>query len=72
MIDGRSVDAAAISSDGVVLSQPTNNTQPSIGCPRICSSTAIAARLRNIIAVGRNADSEVENTGTSTGKPPAS
>ena len=72
MIDGKSVEAAAISSDGVVLSQPTSSTQPSIGWPRICSSTAIEARLRNIIAVGRNALSLVEKTGTSTGKPPAS
>ncbi len=69
---GRSVDAAAISRLGVVLSQPTSRTQPSIGWPRIASSTAIAARLRNIIAVGRNADSDAENTGTSTGNPPAS
>jgi hypothetical protein len=72
MIDGRSVEAAAISRLGVVLSQPTRSTQPSIGWPRICSSTAMAARLRNIIAVGRKADSEAEKAGTSTGKPPAS
>jgi hypothetical protein len=52
-IDGRSVEAAPISSDGVVLSQPTSSTAPSIGCARIVSSTAIAARLRYIIAVGR-------------------
>ena len=71
-IDGKSVDAAAISRLGVVLSQPTNSTQPSIGWPRIASSTAIAARLRNIMAVGRNADSLALNTGTSTGNPPAS
>jgi hypothetical protein len=36
------------------------------------SSTASAARLRNIMAVGRKVFSEAENTGTSTGKPPAS
>jgi hypothetical protein len=36
------------------------------------SSTAMAARLRNIIAVGRNPDSDTENTGTITGRPPAS
>ena len=59
-------------SDGVVLSQPTSSTQPSIGWPRIASSTASAARLRNIIAVGRKVLSDAENTGTSTGKPPAS
>jgi len=32
----------------------------------------MAAMLRNIIAVGRKADSDTEKTGTSTGKPPAS
>jgi hypothetical protein len=69
---GRSQDAAPISSDGVVLSQPTSSTTPSMGWPRICSSTAMAARLRNIIAVGRKALSDTEKTGTSTGKPPAS
>ena len=52
----------------MVLSQPTSSTTPSIGWPRICSSTDIAAMLRNIIAVGRNALSEAEKTGTSTGK----
>ena len=52
-------------------SRPAART-PSIGWPRIASSTAMAARLRNIIAVGRKALSEAENTGTSTGKPPAS
>ena len=31
MIEGRSVEAAAIKSEGVVLSQPTKRTQPSIG-----------------------------------------
>eukprot|EP00164_Ancoracysta_twista_P021246 GFYU01038485.1.p2 GENE.GFYU01038485.1~~GFYU01038485.1.p2 ORF type:complete len:112 (+),score=3.79 GFYU01038485.1:92-427(+) len=69
---GKSTEAAAIINDGVVLSQPTKSTQPSIGCPRMVSSTAKAARLRNIIAVGRKVFSEAENTGTSTGKPPAS
>jgi hypothetical protein len=32
----------------------------------------MAARLRNIIAVGRKVLSEAEKAGTSTGKPPAS
>ena len=32
----------------------------------------MAARFRNIIAVGRKVFSEAEKTGTSTGKPPAS
>ena len=71
-MEGKSVEAAAIRSDGVVLSQPTSSTAPSIGWPRICSSIDSAARLRNIIAVGRKVFSEAENTGTSTGKPPAS
>ena len=71
-IAGRSHEAAPISSDGVVLSQPASSTTPSIGLPRMHSSTSIAARLRNIIAVGRRALSEAEKTGTSTGRPPAS
>ena len=57
---------------GVVLSQPTSSTAPSMGWPRICSSTARAARLRYIIADGRNVFSDAEKTGTSSGKPPAS
>ena len=69
---GRSTLAAPISRLGVVLSQPTISTQPSIGWPRMASSTAMAARLRNIIALGRKLDSAAENTGTSTGNPPAS
>ncbi len=71
-MDGMSVLAAPIISDGVVLSQPTSSTAPSIGWARIASSTAMAARLRYIIAVGRKVFSDAENTGTSTGKPPAS
>ena len=43
---GRSQLAAPISSAGVVLSQPTSSTTPSIGLPRIDSSTSIEARLR--------------------------
>src|SRR4029078_8288926 len=39
--------------DGVVLSQPQSRTTPSIGLPRIDSSTSIAARFRKRIAVGR-------------------
>ena len=45
--------AAPISSAGVVLSQPTSSTTPSIGLPRIDSSTSMLARLRNSMAVGR-------------------
>ena len=71
-IVGRSTLAAPISSAGVVLSQPTNRTTPSIGLPRIDSSTSMLARLRVSMAVGRRFDSPFENTGNSTGKPPAS
>ena len=49
---GRSTDAAAISSDGIVLSQPPSSTTPSIGLARSISSIAIAAMLRQSIAVG--------------------
>jgi hypothetical protein len=45
-IVGRSQDAAPISSDGVVLSQPIIRTTPSNGLARIDSSTSIAAWLR--------------------------
>ncbi len=71
-IAGTSQLAAPISSAGVVLSQPTSSTTPSIGLPRIDSSTSMLARLRVNIAVGRRFDSPLENTGNSTGKPPAS
>ena len=71
-IAGTSHDAAPISNAGVVLSQPVISTTPSIGLPRIASSTSIEARLRNSIAVGRRLLSPVENTGNSNGKPPAS
>ena len=69
---GMSQLAAPISSAGVVLSQPTSNTTASIGLPRIDSSTSMLARLRVSMAVGRRLDSPLENTGNSTGKPPAS
>ncbi|SAL07960.1 hypothetical protein AWB81_08454 [Caballeronia arationis] len=69
---GRLHDAAPISSAGVVLSQPTSRITPSIGLPRIDSSTSIEARLRNSIAVGRRFDSPSDMTGNSSGKPPAS
>src|ERR1700693_1248822 len=69
---GTSQLAAPISSAGVVLSQPTSSTTASIGLQRIDSSTSMEARLRVSIAVGRRFDSPLENTGHSTGKPPAS
>ena len=61
-----------MSSAGVVLSQPISSTTPSSGWARIASSTSIAARLRNSIAVGRIVTSPREETGNSNGKPPAS
>src|SRR5699024_1152957 len=69
---GMSQDAAPISNTGVVLSHPTSSTTASTGLPRIASSTSILARLRVNIAVGLKVDSPLENTGNSTGKPPAS
>ena len=45
-IVGRSTLAAPITSEGVVLSQPISSTTPSIGLPRIDSSTSMLARLR--------------------------
>src|SRR5450830_730601 len=71
-IAGTSQLAAPISSAGVVLSQPTSNTTASSGLPLIDSSTSMLARLRVSMAVGRKLDSPLENTGNSTGKPPAS
>ena len=69
---GTSQLAAPIRRAGVVLSQPVISTTPSTGLPLIASSTSIAARLRNSIAVGRRLLSPVEKTGNSSGKPPAS
>ena len=69
---GRSTDAAAMSSDGIVLSQPPSRTTPSIGFARSISSMAIAARLRQSIAVGRTWVSPSETTGRFSGTPPAS
>ncbi len=43
---GRSQLEAPMRSDGVVLSQPISSTTPSIGLPRIDSSTSMLARLR--------------------------
>ena len=69
---GRSQLAAPITSAGVVLSQPHSRTTPSMGLPRIDSSTSMLTRLRNSIAVGRRFDSPSEVTGNSSGRPPAS
>src|ERR1700757_1584368 len=64
--------AAPIIREGVVLSHPHRSTTPSIGLPRIDSSTSMEARLRKSIAVGRKLDSPNDITGNSTGKPPNS
>ncbi len=70
--EGRSQLAAPMTSDGVVLSQPHSSTTPSIGFPRIDSSTSMLARLRKSIAVGRRLVSPSDITGNSNGTPPAS
>ena len=70
-IAGTSQLAAPISRAGVVLSQPVIRTTPSIGLPRIDSSTSMLARLRNNIAVGRRLVSPNDITGNSNGTPPA-
>src|SRR3984885_12149722 len=64
--------AAPIRSAGVVLSQPTSRTTPSMGFPRIDSSTSMLAKFRNNMAVGRKLVSPSDMTGNSSGKPPAS
>src|SRR6202044_2317602 len=51
---------------------PISSTTPSIGLPRMDSSTSMLARLRKSIAVGRSWDSPNDITGNSSGKPPAS
>ena len=71
-IVGKPTLDAPISSEGVVLSQPINSTTPSIGLPRMLSSTSMLARLRYSIAVGRSSVSPSDITGNSSGKPPAS
>ena len=69
---GMSTDATAISSAGMVLSQPPSRTTPSTGFARSASSISIAARLRNSIAVGRIWVSPSDITGMFSGMPPAS
>ncbi len=69
---GRSQEAAPIRREGVVLSHPMSRTTPSIGLPRMDSSTSMLARLRKNMAVGRNIVSPRDMTGNSRGKPPAS
>jgi len=69
---GKSQLAAPMMSDGTVLSQPHSSTTPSMGLARMDSSTSIAARLRNSIAVGRTLVSPRDITGNSNGTPPIS
>ena len=69
---GRSTEAAAMSSEGIVLSQPPRSTTASIGLARSISSVDIAAMLRQSIAVGRTCVSPSETTGRTSGMPPAS
>jgi hypothetical protein len=69
---GRSTEEAAISSEGIVLSQPPSRTTPSIGLARSSSSVAIAAMFRQSMAVGRTSVSPSETTGRFSGIPPAS
>ena len=69
---GKSALAAPITKLGVVLSQPIKSTTPSIGLPRMDSSTSIDARLRYSMAVGRKSVSPRLITGNSRGNPPAS
>ena len=69
---GRSTLAAAMSSAGIVLSQPPSSTRPSMGLARNISSIAIAAMLRQSMAVGRTSVSPRETTGRLSGMPPAS
>ena len=68
---GRSADAAPMSMAGVVLSQPDMSTTPSMGSPRIISSTSIDMRLRQYMDVGERKNSPREIVGNSSGKPPA-
>src|SRR6188768_114677 len=69
---GKPTLAAPITVDGVVLSQPVNNTTPSIGLPRIDSSASILARFLNNMAVGFSNVSPRLMIGNSNGNPPAS
>src|SRR5665213_1816082 len=57
---------------GVVLSQPVNNTTPSIGLPLILSSASMLAKFLKSMAVGFNNVSPRLIMGNSNGKPPAS
>jgi hypothetical protein len=57
---------------GIVLSQPPSSTTPSTGLARSISSVAMAARLRQSMAVGRTWVSPSDTTGRLSGTPPAS
>src|SRR5690606_11408914 len=68
---GRSTLHAPMTNEGVVLSQPHNNTTPSMGLARLDSSTSILARLRYSLAVGLITVPPEAITGNSAGNPPA-
>ena len=55
----------------MVLSHPPSSTTPSMGLARSISSIAIAAMLRQSIAVGRTCVSPSDTTGRLSGIPPA-
>jgi hypothetical protein len=71
-IAGTSTLAAPIKRPGVVLSQPPISTTPSMGLARIDSSTSMASKFRNSMAVGRIWVSGSDMAGNSMGTPPAS
>ena len=69
---GRLTEAAPITKEGVVLSQPHIRMTPSMGLARMLSSTSMEARLRKSMAVGLIEHSPRDMTGNSRGNPPAS
>ena len=71
-IAGISLEAAAMTCAGRVLSQPPMSTTASIGWARINSSVSIAMRLRKYIEVGEAKLSWIDIVGKTIGSPPAS
>ena len=69
---GRLTEAAPITRDGVVLSQPHIRMTPSMGLARMLSSTSMETRFRKSMAVGLMEHSPRDMTGNSRGNPPAS
>ncbi len=72
MIAGRFALAAPIELRRGRLVAARQSTTPSIGLDLMDSSTSIAMRVRNIMAVGFMNGSPSEIVGNSSGKPPAS